>query len=83
VTARGFHAADRGQTLPMTFDSAWAAAWSTAAIVFAVTGAAVVLFWSTMVFERWIDGAGSGDSRLIETAVVEADPSSIGETRAA
>jgi len=66
----------------MTFDSAWAAAWSTAAILLAVTGGAVGLFWSTMVLERWIDGVGS-DSRLIEPAAVEADSSPIRETRAA
>jgi len=67
----------------MTFDSAWAAAWSTAAILFAVAGGAVGLFWSTMVLERWIDGVGGGGSRLIEPAAVEADPSPIRETRAA
>ena len=83
MTARGFHVADRGQDLHMTFDSAWAAAWWTAAIVFAVTGGAVGLFWSTIVLERWIDNGGSRDSLLIEPAVVERDPSSIGQPRAA
>ncbi|MDQ1508864.1 MAG: hypothetical protein QOG50_708 [Actinomycetota bacterium] len=72
-----------GTTLRMTLDSAWAAAWWTAAIVLSVAGGAVVLFWSTMVFERWIDEAGSGNSQLIEPSVVEAEPSSIGDTRAA
>ena len=66
----------------MTFDGALVAAAWAIALVFSVAGGAVGLFWSTALFERWLDEAGSRDSRPIEPAVVEVEPSS-GVTRAA
>jgi hypothetical protein len=50
----------------MTFDSALLVVSWAGALVVSVAAAAIVLFWSTAAFERWLGEAGSRDSGPVE-----------------
>ncbi|HTK17655.1 MAG TPA: hypothetical protein VL769_14775 [Acidimicrobiia bacterium] len=69
----------------MTFGNALLVATWVTALVAAIGGGALVLFWSTAAIERWLNEVERGDARLIETAVAEAatEPAPLGTANAA
>jgi hypothetical protein len=69
----------------MTFGNAVLVATWVIALVAAIGGGALVLFWSTAAIERWLNEVERGDPGLVETAVAEADvePGPLGTVHAA
>jgi hypothetical protein len=69
----------------MTFGNAVLVATWVTALVAAVGGGALVLFWSTAAIERWLNEVERGHPAVIETAVAEADvePAPLGTAHAA
>jgi hypothetical protein len=72
----------------MTFGNAVLVATWVLALVAAVGGGALVLFWSTAAIERWLNEVERGDPGLIETAVIETteadvEPAPLGTAHAA
>jgi hypothetical protein len=69
----------------MTFGNALLVATWVVALVAAVGGGALVLFWSTAAIERWLNEVERGEPRLLETAVADADaePAPLGTAHAA
>jgi hypothetical protein len=69
----------------MTFGNAVLVATWVIALVAAICGGAVVLFWSTAAIERWLNEIERGDPGLIDTAAADADvePAPLGTAHAA